>query len=95
MDAVARDRSSIVRLALIALAIALFVAGGWVTVDMTVAIGVLVALTFCIPALAWYREHALLRLITAQLQEQSPRLDGAVNMRKGPRRRQFTQSAQA
>ena len=36
MDVVARDRSSIFRLALIALAIALFVAGGWVTVELTV-----------------------------------------------------------
>ena len=36
MDVVARDRSSIVRLALIALAISLFVAGGWVTVELTV-----------------------------------------------------------
>ena len=45
---------------------------GWV-------IGLLVALAFGIPALAWYREHALLRRTTAQLQEQNLRLDGAVN----------------
>jgi hypothetical protein len=36
MDAVARDRSSIFRLALIALAISLFVAGAWVTAELTV-----------------------------------------------------------
>src|ERR1700730_16621862 len=36
MDAVSRDRSSLVRLALIALAISLFVAGAWVTVELTV-----------------------------------------------------------
>jgi len=43
------------------------------------AIGILVALAFALPALAWYREHALLRRTTEALRAQNLRLDGAVN----------------
>ena len=43
------------------------------------AIGLLVALAFGIPALAWYREHALLRRTAQVLREQNLRLDGAIN----------------
>jgi PAS domain-containing protein len=43
------------------------------------AIGLLVALAFGIPALAWYREHALLHRKSKELREQNLCLDGAVN----------------
>jgi PAS domain-containing protein len=39
----------------------------------------LVAAAFGIPAIAWYRQHTLLRQRTAELQEKNLRLDGAVN----------------
>jgi diguanylate cyclase (GGDEF)-like protein len=41
--------------------------------------GLLVAAAFGIPAIAWYRQHKLLRQTTAELREKNLRLDGAVN----------------